>query len=294
MLEDLVVDQKIVKKKSELREHNIHNQLWDPVDLAVNEKNHSVERSPYLVKRLSETKEKNLFNHVKFKLVKQHIDALGVDEPKVVDIGCGLQVAKTYLSGLGLNYQYYGMDYEQQFKPDAVVDLLNLAEDPPVLPWKADVLLMLDVLEHLHEDPAELSIILSRLSRLCTADTTMIFTLPQMYRLDRFKLKHLHYPEHKIRLTQKEWVALIEKHFEVVSVQGFGYLSVLPYLPMASKRYKNDNRLGKLFQFLRGRFFEWPPFKPVDLCLSRLLGHIPFVNTFSNDILLVVRSRPKI
>jgi len=191
------------------------------------------DRSPYLVKRLLETNERNLFNHVKFNLVKQQIDQLGIDTPRVLDIGCGLQVAHSYLTDLNLKCPYLGVDYEPNFSPGAVVDLLNI----------------------------------------------------------EFKLPHLHYPEHKIRLTQQEWVQIIAAHFDIEFVRGFGYLSVIPYLPMASKRYTPDNRLGKMFNYLRGRFFEWGPFKPIDLGLSKILGRIPGIKNFSNDIIIVARPR---
>ncbi|MBX2885572.1 MAG: class I SAM-dependent methyltransferase [Granulosicoccus sp.] len=247
------------------------------------------DRSPYLVQRLIETNERNLFNHVKFNLVKQKIDQLGCSKPRVLDIGCGLQVAHKYLASLGLQFDYFGVDYEPNFNPDAVVDLLNFGTNPPSLPWAPDVILMLDVLEHLHEDVNELDKILKNIGKICAANTTMIFTLPQMYRLDRFKLKHLHYPEHKIRLEQPEWVELVNRNFTVESVQGFGFLSVIPYLPMASKHFKPENMLGRLFQYLRGNVCEWAPLKPIDLWLSQGLGHLPGVKNYSNDILLVVK-----
>jgi len=245
------------------------------------------DRSPYLVQRLIETNERNLFNHVKFNLVKREIDRLGLAEPGVVDIGCGLQVAHTYLSSLNLKCKYFGIDYEPNFHPDAVVDLLNSKECYPEFPWEPDVLLMLDVLEHLHEDIDELGKIVKNISSLTPIGSTIIFTLPQMYRLDRFKLPHLHYPEHKIRLTQKEWSTLIGEHFTIRSVSGFGYLSVIPYLPMLSKSYQPDNRLGKMFSYMRNDLFEWSPLKPVDLVLSQMLGRIPWVNSFANDIMII-------
>lgn len=245
------------------------------------------DRSPYLVKRLLETNERNLFNHVKFNLVKRQIDRLGLAEPRIVDVGCGLQVAHSYLSSLNLRCKYFGIDYEPNFHPDAVVDLLNIKDSDVEFPWSPDVILMLDVLEHLHEDIDELGKIVKDLSLLTPKGSTMIFTLPQMYRLDRFKLPHLHYPEHKIRLTQQEWSTLIGQHFNIRSVSGFGYLSVIPYLPMASKRYLPNNRLGKLFHYLRSDFFEWSPFKPTDLALSSALGNLPWVNSFANDIMVI-------
>ncbi len=247
------------------------------------------ENSPYLVKRLFETNEKNLFNHVKFCLVKQEIDKLNFSRPAVLDIGCGLQVAKHYLESLSLEFDYFGADYEPKFAPDAVLDLLSA--DPKVN-FDPDVVLMLDVLEHLHEDEQELVKIVGRIHNMIPQNCTAIITLPQMYRLDRFKLKHLFYPEHKIRLTQAEWRAVLETHFDIESVQGLGYLSVFPYLPMLSKRYKPDNRLGKLFNLLRSKVFEWGPLKPADLWLSNTLGKIGFMKTISNDILFVAKPKP--
>ncbi len=261
----------------------------EPVDSQTVEQKPAVdEMSPYLVKRLFETNERNLFNHVKFCLVKQEIDKLNLEHPKVLDIGCGLQVAKHYLESLELDFTYYGTDYEPKFKPDSVI---NLLESHPQVDFAPDIVLMLDVLEHLHEDISELQAIVGRIKNMIPADSAVIITLPQMYRLDRFKLKHLIYPEHKIRLTQQEWRNVIEAHFDIQSVQGLGYLSVIPYLPMASKRYTADNRLGKLFMHLRSHTFEWGPLKPIDLWLSNTLGKLGFMKTLSNDFLFVARPK---
>ena len=245
------------------------------------------ERSPYLVKRLLESEEKNLFSHVKFNLVKSQIESLGKKNPKILDVGCGLQVAKRYLTDLGLSFDYTGVDYESKFSPDAVVDLNNALDISATLPWEPDVVLVLDVLEHLHEDIVSLDNVVANLANSLPTTCTAIITLPQMYRLDRFKPRHLHYPEHKIRLTQKEWRGILANHFDISYTQGLGYLSVLPYLVMASKRYKPDNRLGKTFNYLRGDLFEFGPFKPIDLMLSNTLGKFGPFKHISNDILFV-------
>jgi len=246
------------------------------------------ENSPYLVKRLFETDEKNLFNHVKFTLVKQEIDKQGIQRPAILDIGCGLQVAKRYLESLDLEFEYFGADYEPKFAPDAV---LNLLSPDPEVNFKPDIVMMLDVLEHLHEDPVGLKKIVGRIKAMIPADCVAIITLPQMYRLDRFKLQHLVYPEHKIRLNQSEWREILETHFTIESVQGLGYLSVIPYLPMLSKRYKADNRLGSMFNRLRSEVFEWAPLKPADLWLSNTLGKLGLMKTLSNDILFVAKPK---
>ncbi len=245
------------------------------------------DRSPYLVNRLLESKEKNLFNHVKFNLVKQEIDKLGLANPKILDIGCGLQVSRQYLEALNLQCEYFGIDYEPRFNPDLVVDLLNPGDAKDHFHWNPDVVLMLDVLEHLHEEMPILEDLLAGVRSLIPDECTMIFTLPQMYRLDRFKLSHLHYPEHKIRLHQSEWRKLLETQFDVHAVQGVGYVSVIPYLPMASKRYTPDNKLGKMFNYMRSSLFEWGPFKPIDLWLSNTIGKLNLFKTVSNDIMFV-------
>lgn len=250
-----------------------------------------VVRSGYLVERLFNTPENNLFNYVKFNLVNDHIQALGLNTPRIMDVGCGLQVARRFLSVLNPDIRYFGIDYESTFEPDAVVDLNMPGALETPMDWSPDVVMLLDVLEHLHEDSKDLSQVVKHVADTMPADAQLIITVPQLYRLDRFKLAHLHYPEHKIRLTQAEWRAIIETHFDIVDVQGVGYLSVLPYLPMASRHYKPDNMLGRLFDRLRSRTFEKRWIKPVDLFLSRTLGKIPMFKTVSNDILFVVKRR---
>ncbi|MEM6986205.1 MAG: methyltransferase, partial [Pseudomonadota bacterium] len=85
--------------------------------------------------------------------------------------------------------------------------------------------------------------------------------------------------------------AILESCLEIVKTQGLGYLSVIPYLPMASKRYTPDNRLGRLFQYLRGTVFEWGPLKPTDLFLSNTLGNVAPFKRWSNDVVFVGRKR---
>ena len=250
-----------------------------------------VVRSGYLVERLFSTPENNLFNYVKFNLVNDHIRALGLNMPRIMDIGCGLQVARRFLSVLNPNIKYFGIDYESTFEPDAVVDLNRPGALETPMDWSPDVVMLLDVLEHLHEDSKDLSQVVKHVADTMPTDAQLIITVPQLYRLDRFKLAHLHYPEHKIRLTQVEWRNIIEQHFEILEVQGVGYLSVLPYLPMASRHYKPENVLGRLFNRLRSKTFEKRWIKPVDLFLSRTLGKVPMFKTLSNDILFVVKQR---
>ncbi|MGB5559819.1 MAG: hypothetical protein WBN04_17640 [Paracoccaceae bacterium] len=253
----------------------------------------TIVRSGYLVERLFNTPENNLFNHVKFHLVNDHINSGGHPMPRIMDIGCGLQVARRFLTVLNRDIRYFGIDYEATFEPDAVVDLnLPGALEQP-MDWEPDVVMLLDVLEHLHEDEKELSEVIGHVAKTMPADARLIITVPQLYRLDRFKLAHLHYPEHKIRLTQAEWREVIEKHFDILETQGVGYLSVLPYLPMASRRYTPENLLGRLFNHLRTHTFEKRWLKTADLFLSRTLGRVEGLKGFSNDILFVAIPRSR-
>ena len=248
-------------------------------------------RSEYLVERLFKTPENNLFNYVKFHLVNQQIQKIGGRCPQIIDIGCGLQVAKRFLNALNSNIHYFGIDYEPMFRPDAVVDLNKPAALNEPMKWCPDIVMLLDVLEHLHDNEQDLLTVIEHVALSMPDHAHLIVTVPQLYRLDRFKLKHLHYPEHKIRLTQKEWYKLIDTHFDIKSVQGLGYFSVLPYLPMFSKHYRPDNTLGKLFHHLRSRTCEKSWMKPVDLFLSNTVGRIPWFKNFSNDIMFVATPR---
>lgn len=247
--------------------------------------------SQYLVKRLFETPEYNLFNHVKFNLVNDQIQKRFSRPPRLFDIGCGLQVAKRYLQCLNQQILYFGADYEAAFRPDAVVDLNEPGALDEPMKWQPDVVMLLDVLEHLHEDINALDQVVAHIRESMPDEAIVVVTVPQWYRLDCLKLPHLHYPEHKIRLTRHEWQALLEHHFDVVESQGVGYLSVLPYLPMASRHYRPDNRLGRLFNHLRSRTFEKRWIKPLDLFLSRTLGRLQPFKSLSNDILFVARKR---
>lgn len=251
-------------------------------------------QSEYLVGRLNATPEVNLFSYVKFKLVKQYLPTQSREPIEVLDIGCGLKSAKRALEKLGVNMNYFGVDYEAVFEPDAVFDLLNATQLPAQIPWEPRTVMMLDVLEHVHEDKDVLATTLERVSTMLPPDARVIVTIPQLYRLDKYKLSHLYYPEHKIRLRQEEWKALLETHFTIHHVHGLGFLSVMPYLPMAFKQYKSDNFLGKLFMHLRSKTFEKDWIKSADWWLTRKLGKNEFFNQYSNDVLFVLSPKAEL
>jgi len=172
-----------------------------------------------------------------------------------MDIGCGLQVANRFLSAIGGDINYFGIDYEAGFKPDAVVDINQHGSLRQAMTWAPDVVMMLDVLEHLHDNQHDLERVIENVAHSMPKEAKLVITVPQLYRLDSFKPKHL------------------------------------PYLTMLSKRYSPDNALGRLFNHLRSRTFEKPWLKPVDLFLSNMLGRLPVLKRLSNDILFVATVR---
>lgn len=97
--------------------------------------------------------------------------------------------------------------------------------------------------------------------------------------------------EHKIRLAKAQRKVLIKKHFNILGTQGLGFLSVIPYLPMLSKKFTHDNKLGRLFTHLRSKTFEKAWLKPVDLFLSRTFGKHQLFSNMMNDFLLVAKLR---
>jgi hypothetical protein len=230
--------------------------------------------SAYLVERLKDQKP-NLYGTVKFKIISDEIRKLGERlgrPPRILDLGCSTSISKHYLELNGLDFEYCGVDYEARFSPDLVMDVRNLMAEKDRLPWVPDVITLLDVLEHLPGKAQDIAEVMRNCNGILPDHGMILVVIPQLYRLDRLKLSHLHYPEHQVRFTLEEWLAIIEPETTVTETRGIGYLSCLPYLPMLSPWYKEDNRHGQLFHFLRGKLFEWAPLKPAEICLTERLG----------------------
>ena len=249
--------------------------------------------SPYLVDRLKDQKP-NLYGTVKFKVVSEEIRKIGaaVDHPpRVLDLGCSTSISKHYLEMNNLDFDYCGVDYEARFSPDVVMDVRNLSNERDRLPWVPDVITLLDVLEHLPGKEDDIAAVIRNCSAILPPHGKILIVIPQLYRLDRLKLKHLHYPEHQVRFTLKEWMSIIETEAQIEEVRGIGYLSCLPYLPMLSPWYKEDNRHGKLFHFLRSKAFEWSPFVPAETFLTRRLGGLRPFKGWCNSSLIVCSAK---
>jgi len=243
-------------------------------------------QSDYLVKRLINSPNENIFNYVKFRAIK---DSLPNSELYILDLGCGTKIAKQYLNKLDLKFKYLGVDYETALDPDIIADLRSPEQISKLLPWTPNVITLLDVLEHL--DGKELDILetLNCCNNILDENGLLIITVPQMYRLDKFKLKHLKYKEHKVRLKQKEWLKLIEKYFYVEEIKPIGYISVLPYLTMLYTGFNNDKLSGKIFRHLREITLEKEWIRKLDWLLSK--NAPSFLRGWSNDVLFVCKPK---
>ena len=248
--------------------------------------------SPYLVQRLLQQEKLNLYGIAKFAVVADEIRkiAKNLDHPvRILDLGCSTSISKHYLLNEKLDFEYCGVDYEEAFQPDICMDVRDLYNRRNDLPWEPDVILLLDVLEHLPGKSKDIARVMSECDKLIPRHGVVLAVVPQLYRMDRLKLSHLHYPEHQVRFTLDEWHDIISKVTTISGIQGIGYLSCLPYLPMLSPFYLEDNLHGSLFRFLRGSLFEWSPLKPVEKWLSRSLGTVEFFKGWCNSTLLVCR-----
>jgi hypothetical protein len=247
--------------------------------------------SPYLVARLANEKP-NLYGAVKFAVVAEEIRRLNhvLGRPaRVLDLGCSTAIARHYLEAERLDFEYCGVDYEAAFSPDIVMDVRDLHLRRAELPWTPDVIMLLDVLEHLPGRDADIAAVMRAVAATLPDHGRALVVVPQLYRLDRLKLPHLHYPEHQVRYTLGEWRRIVEGTIRVERVRGVGYLSCLPYLPMMSPWYAEDNRHGALFRWLRGTAFEAPGLKTAEKALTRALGGLPGLKGWCNSSLMICR-----
>ena len=255
------------------------------------------DHSPYLVQRLIGQKP-NLYGVAKFAIISQEIRRVSahLDRPvRILDLGCSTSISKNYLlTELGEGtFEYCGVDYEAAFEPDLVMDIREIHERREEIPWQPDVILLLDVLEHLPGKAVDIARVMNECDRLVPEHGLVLAVVPQLYRMDRLKLSHLHYPEHQVRFTLQEWYDIIEPVTTITKMHGIGYISVLSYLPMLSPLYKEDNNHGALFRYLRGTLLEWAPLKPLEIALTRLLGRTPPFQGWCNSSLLVCERSDK-
>jgi SAM-dependent methyltransferase len=223
-----------------------------------------------------------LYSRTLFDFISENLKGIK-DEVRILDLGCADGRAERILKQK-LAIKYFGIDIDPGFGPHYVADIKNVEECLKASPFEQDIILLTDVLEHLKEGETDIHDFLSKLSQHASPDSEIFITLPQMYRLDALKPSHLHYPEHKVRFQASEWISILSKYFHIKEITGVSYVSVLPYLIMFNRFYREDNILGKIFKFsrtaLRGqRIFEF------DSKLTKHLGKHPFFIPFSNSVL---------
>ncbi|HLL52488.1 MAG TPA: class I SAM-dependent methyltransferase [Myxococcaceae bacterium] len=237
---------------------------------------------------------RNLPDAVRLRLVAQeirrHASRLGGRVPRVLDVGCGDKTALRHFGELDLEVDYCGLDPDPTVSPDLVGDARELEYQHARLPFRPDVILLLDVLEHLEGRHGDVRRVLRGCRSVLAPGGVVLISVPQMYRLDRLKLSRLHTPEHKLRLTVSEWRGLVELDFEVVAAQGAGYLSALPYLPMLHPGYGEKNALGQLVHALRHGLSAVEPLESADTWLSNSVGRVEQLKGWANDTLFVCRT----
>lgn len=247
--------------------------------------------SEYLVKKLANSKP-NLYGIVKFRVVSDEIKKWmkqpgNAQRPKILDIGCSTSISKEYFDSNKLDFEYCGADYEAAFNPDIVLDATRLSEYKEDLPWQPDMITLLDVLEHLPGRADDIRSTMEQCSKTVAPNGLILAVVPQLYRLDRLKLGHLHYPEHTVRFRLEEWMNIVKDVVDIKSVHGIGYVSIIPYLPMLSPWYKEDNGHGRFFHHMRSNTFEWAPFRGLEIGLTKALGRLPVFRGWCNSTLLV-------
>jgi len=252
--------------------------------------------SAYLVKNFSQKKSGlDLYSYVKFGLLAEELKRQWPgSRPLVLDLGCAKrETFEALMSHNGYQMEYIGVDREESFQPDIVADIKQVDRLLPSLPRRPDVILLLDVLEHLEGKEGEILQTLEACRKILHPKGKVFVVAPQNYRLDQFKLSHLYYPEHKVRLHFREWQVLLESQFRIVSTRGIGYLSVLPYLLMAYPGYQENNAWGRLFHYVRDKLMIGPLCKHLDLGVTRLLNRVTPLRILANGVFFELSLKEK-
>lgn len=228
----------------------------------------------------------SLYGNTLFRIIRERIGP-AQSSCGILDLGCADRRAKNLL---GSGHKYFGVDIDPGFNPDLIADIRDLETCLRAPAFEVDTILLTDVLEHLDRGTEDIDELLKKLNSLVSPSTRIFIVVPQLYRLDALKLPHLHYPEHKVRFTSREWAELITRYLDVKDVTGISYLSVMPYLLMFSKKYKDGNTLGSLFKQAR-RKLSGNLAEQIDYGLTARLGRSKKFKHLSNSVLYECRVR---
>jgi SAM-dependent methyltransferase len=233
----------------------------------------------------------SLYSHTVFNFIGERLRSF--NEPlRILDLGCADGRSKELLLKTGAHIaDYYGVDSNANFCPSFVGDIRDVSSYIGLIPFTPNVILITDVLEHFENGTVDIKSFLKKIQKDLSTDCLIFITVPQMYRLDRFKLAHLHYTEHKVRFTLYEWTSLLTDHLRIIDTHGIGYLSVLPYLVMFVPSYKEDGILGHVFLKTRKILSSFPILRKIDLHLTNVIGKGRHFEGLSNSVLLVCRTK---
>ncbi len=258
------------------------------IKLAVNDMKN--EARNYLP-RVYENSKDSLYSHTVFQILSNLINSHFVNA-KILDLGCADKRSSRLLTNYGLQISNYcGVDHNSGFSPDIESDVRDLSIYYERIDFAPNVILITDVLEHLDGGIEDIQKFLKELSAKISTDTKVYISAPQMYRLDRLKLKHLFYPEHKVRLKLEEWQKIIFQDFEVEQLIGVGYISVLPYLIMFLSFYNENGWTGAVFKKIRSLLSKSVTIRQLDYFLSNRSKGCLFFCRLANSVLFVCRKK---
>lgn len=245
----------------------------------------------YLVNAYA-TSNDSLYSRMLFQTLAKLIKQQKINAPKVLDLGCadarGRRLLKAYLPG---EFHYFGVDIDKNFNPDLIADIRDIKQIFARVKFKPNIILLNDVLEHFENGKDDIEKFLSEIIKYVPKDTLIYITVPQIYRLDCFKLPHLKYPEHRVRFNSIEWAALVGKNLQIRKARAASFITGAPHLLMASQHYTESNILGQAFKYIRSKMNRSELLEKLDSKWVSRWGENPLVFPISNGLIFECVSR---
>lgn len=233
----------------------------------------------------------SLYSRMLFQSLASLIQTHQIKTPKVLDLGCadarGHRLLNTYLTNKFQygDFQYFGVDIDENFKPDLVADIRDVKQIFAKITFKPNVILLNDVLEHFDNGKEDIEKFLSEIIQYTPKDTLIYITVPQIYRLDCFKLPHLHYIEHRVRFNSIEWASIVGKDLQIKKARAASFLTGLPHLLMASRHYTESNTLGQAFKYVRSKMNRSKLLEKLDSKWVNRWGENPLMFPIGNGLI---------
>lgn len=233
----------------------------------------------------------SLYSHTIFRFIADEIKKSS--KPiHILDLGCADGRSRQLLTYYGVQIaHYFGVDCNSTFSPSLVSDIRNVKSYMGNISFIPNIVLITDVLEHLENGAEDILKFLEDLDDLLPSDCKIFISAPQMYRLDRFKFKHLYYSEHRVRFHLNEWKEILSRNLKTTASYGIGYISVLPYLVMVFPWYNEIGPLGQFFKKFRAALSKSTQLRMIEYRLSKFIGGVYPLQTFSNSVLLVCKPK---